>query len=150
MRLTDRDKAILSAVSRYRFLATSHVLSLVPGSRQNIVRRLQCLYHAGFLDRPRAQLPLRYAGELSEFVYSPTRTTLSHLAAKAEETSSRREYKSVSSLFLAHALSISDALIRLEADCRSRGTAFISERDIIEARRQLPALHALAAASPLT
>lgn len=133
MRLTDRDKAILLAVSRYRFLATSHILSLVPGSRQNIVRRLQRLYHAGFLDRPRAQLPLRYAGEVSEFVYAPTRTTLSHLAAQAEETNSRRECKFVSSLFLAHAVSISDALIRLETDCRSRGAIFISEREIIAA-----------------
>lgn len=133
MRLTDRDKAILLAVSRYRFLTTSHILSLVPGSRQNIVRRLQRLYHAGFLDRPRAQLPLRYAGELSEFVYSPTRKTLFHVAAESGETDSWGERKSVSSLFLAHSLSVSDALIRLEADCRLRGTIFIPERDILAA-----------------
>ncbi len=132
MRLTDRDKAILLAVSRYRFLATSHILSLVPGSRQNIVRRLQRLYHAGFLDRPNAQLPLRYAGELSELVYSPTRKTLSHVTALPGETNSGR-VKSVSSLFLAHSLSISDALIRIELDCRLRGITFITERDLLAA-----------------
>lgn len=133
MRLTDRDKAILLAVSRYRFLTTSHILSLVPGSRQNIVRRLQRLYHAGFLDRPKAQLPLHYAGELSEFVYSPTRKTHSHVAAQIGETDSGKECKAVSTLFLAHSLSISDALIRFEADCRLSGTAFIPERDILAA-----------------
>lgn len=133
MRLTDRDKAILLAVSLYRFLTTSHILSLVPGSRQNIVRRLQRLYHAGFLDRPRAQLPLRYAGELSELVYAPTRKTPTHVAVEGGETDSWGERKSVSSLFLAHSLSVSDALIRLEADCRLRGTSFIPERDILVA-----------------
>ena len=133
MRLTDRDKAILLAVSRYRFLTTSHILSLVPGSRQNIVRRLQRLYHAGFLDRPKAQLPLRYAGELSEFLYSPTRKTHSHVAAEIGETDSGKECKAVSTLFLAHSLSISDALIRFEADCRLSGKAFIPERDIMAA-----------------
>ena len=131
MRLTDRDKAILFAVSRYRFLTTSHILSLVPGSHQNIVRRLQSLYHAGFLDRPKAQLPLRYAGELSEFVYSPTSKTNSHVAVESGETDSGKEYKSVSALFLAHSLAISDALICFEADCRLRGAVFISERDIL-------------------
>ena len=141
MRLTDRDKAILLAVSRYRFLTTSHILSLVPGSRQNIVRRLQRLYHVGFLDRPKAQLPLRYAGELSEFVYSPTRKTLFHVAAESGETDSWGERKSVSSLFLAHSLSISDALICFEADCRLRSTSFISERDIMAAYPTRSARH---------
>ena len=133
MRLTDRDKAILLAVSRYRFLTTSHFFSFVAGSRQNIARRLQRLYHAEFLDRPKAQLPLRYAGELSELVYSPTRKTHSHVAAEAGETDSGKECKSVSALFLAHSLSISDALISLERICRLRGTSFIPERDILAA-----------------
>ena len=131
MRLTDRDKAILLVVSRYRFLATSHILSLVPGSRQNIVRRLQRLYHAGFLDRPRAQLPLRYAGELSEFVYSPTSRTLSHVVSAPGATDSRGEVKLVSSLFLAHSLAVSDALIRFESDCRLHSLTFIAETEIL-------------------
>ena len=133
MRLTERDKAILSSVSRYRFLTTSHILSLVPGSRQNLVRRLQRLYHAGFLDRPRGQLPLRYARELFEFVYSPTRQTLSQGVAKSIETDSWGKCRAVSSLFLAHALAVSDALIRFEADCRLHGLSFIAETDIIAA-----------------
>jgi len=120
MRLTDRDRAILSAVARHRFLTTSLVLALIPGSRQNISRRLQGLFHSGFLDRPRAQLPLRYSGELSDFVYCLT-----------GKTDAGRGYKPVTSLFLAHALMVSEALIRIEAECRVRGERFISENVIL-------------------
>ena len=133
VRLTDRDKTILSAVSCYRFLTTSHILSLVSGSRQNVVRRLQRLYHAGFLERPWAQLLLRFTGELSEMVYSPTRKTISPLAAFSGKTVSGKDSRSVSSLFLAHALAVSDALICIEFTCHKEGTTFVAGRRILEA-----------------
>jgi hypothetical protein len=121
-RLTERDKAIIAAVSRYRFLTTSLILSLVPGSRQNVTRRLQRLFHAGFLDRPRAQLPLRYSGEISEIVYCPT-----------SKAGMGRGYKPVTSLFLAHALAVSETLIRIELDCLTQRVHFISEHEILAA-----------------
>ncbi len=133
IRLTDRDKAILSAVVEYRFLTTSLILLLVTGSKQNIRRRLQRLYHAGFLDRPRAQLPLRYAGELFDFVYSSTRKTLSPALAFSRRTVSGKESKKVSSLFLAHALSVSEAQIRIRVLCLLHGLAFISQHEIVSA-----------------
>jgi len=121
-RLTERDKAIISVVSRFRFLTTRQILSLVPGSRQNISRRLQRLYHTGFLDRPRAQLPLRFAGELAEIVYSQSRRTVSG-----------KKYRPISSLFLRHALSVSDTLISVELACRQQRLAFSAEREIVNA-----------------
>lgn len=120
MRLTNRDRSILSAIARYRFLTTSLILALIPGSRQNISRRLQGLFHAGLLDRPRAQLPLRYSGELSEFVYCPTR-----------KSDAGRGYKPVTSLFLAHALMVSEVLIRVESSSRSKGMTFVPESEIL-------------------
>ena len=120
MRLTDRDRAIISVVEHYRFLTTSQILALVPGSRQNIMRRLQRLYHGGFLDRPHAQLPLRFAGEISELVYAPRKTV------------SGKKWKRVSSLFLAHALAVSDAVISIEAACRRQGLHFVTEQEILE------------------
>lgn len=119
-RLTERDKAIIAVVSRYRFVTTSLILSLVPGSRQNVTRRLQRLYHAGFLDRPHSQLSLRYTGEISEIVYS--------LTPKSEMG---RGSKPVTSLFLAHALAVSEALIRIESDSDSKGARFVSEFGIL-------------------
>lgn len=120
MRLTDRDRAILSVVEHYRFLTTSQILSLVPGSQQNIMRRLQRLYHGGSLDRPHAQLPLRFAGKISELVYAPRKTV------------SGKEWKRVSSLFLAHALAVSDVVISIEAACCRHGLRFVTEQEILE------------------
>jgi hypothetical protein len=128
-RLTERDRAIISAIARFRFLSTGHILSLVPGSRQNIVRRLQRLYHAGFLDRPHAQLPLRFAGYLFEMVYAPSQKT--HVRATEEGTVSGKKCGQVSSLFLRHALSVSDSLIAVELACRQRGLVFTTEQDIV-------------------
>ena len=136
LRLTDRDRAVLSVVCRFRFLATSQILSLIPGSHQNLRRRLQLLYHAGFLDRPEAQMPLRSAGELSEIVYSPSEKTLSLLGRFSSE--SRR----VTSLFLSHALAISTILVTIEIARRRHGAPLFSEEDILsrkptETRRRI-------------
>jgi Replication-relaxation len=120
VRLTDRDRAILSVVEHYRFLTTSQILSLMPGSRQNIMRRLHRLYHGGSLDRPHAQLPLRFAGEIAELVYAPRKTV------------SGKQWKRVSSLFLPHALAVSDAVISIEAACRTHGLRFVTEQEILE------------------
>jgi hypothetical protein len=127
--LTERDKAILSAVSRFRFLTTSHIHSLVSGSGQSISRRLQRLYHAGFLDRPIEQLPLRFSGDLSELVYAPT-ARIPALEIPRGTVSGKR-YGRISSLFLQHALSVSDALIAVELACRREGIAFTTEQEIV-------------------
>jgi hypothetical protein len=132
IRLTDRDKAILSAVRKYRLLTTSQILSLVPGSRQNIVRRLQLLYHAGFLDRPKTQLPLRYTGELFELAYAPTRKAATVTAAADGETASGKECKPISSLSVAHTLSVSEALISIETACKLSGIQFFDEQAILD------------------
>jgi len=132
IRLTTRDKAILSTVCRYRYLTASHILSLVSGSRQNIVRRLQRLYHAGFLDRPRAQLPLRFAGNLSEIVYAPTRKTIAHCQGDAGKSDPRETYKQTTSQFLSHALSVSDSLISIESACKKSGIRFVGEEEILD------------------
>ncbi len=56
MRLTPRDEEILRAVFRHRFLRSNQIARIVSGSRQQLLRRLQSLYHHGYLERPRCQL----------------------------------------------------------------------------------------------
>jgi hypothetical protein len=56
MALTQRDRQRVRRVFQHRFLRSTHILSLLGGSRQQILRRLQLLYHHGCLDRPRAQV----------------------------------------------------------------------------------------------
>ena len=49
--LTARDLEILQAVYRYRYLEARHIRALVTGSDQQITRRLQGLFHNGYLGR---------------------------------------------------------------------------------------------------
>jgi hypothetical protein len=63
---TERDRQVVRLVAEYRLLESSDIQLLVGGSAQNILRRLQALFHAGYLDRPRQQL-LRGNGR---FIYA--------------------------------------------------------------------------------
>jgi hypothetical protein len=49
--LTARDIEILEVVYRYRYLEAMHIRALVGGSGQQITRRLQGLFHNGYLGR---------------------------------------------------------------------------------------------------
>lgn len=64
--MQDRDKAVVQLVADYGVVSSEEIGALTRGSRQTLLRRLQCLYHAGYLDRPRRQQligngPLVYA-----------------------------------------------------------------------------------------
>ena len=54
--LTERDHKIIRLVHRHRFLRSHQIITLIGGSAQNLSRRLQWLFHHGYLERPRAQL----------------------------------------------------------------------------------------------
>src|ERR1035437_1866799 len=69
LELTERDREIILLVHRFRFLRSSHICSLVPGSPQQLLRRLKLLYHHGFLERPRAQLDYYHKGGSRRMVY---------------------------------------------------------------------------------
>lgn len=53
--ITEGDLDILRAVWRFRFLTSEHLLLLTGRKQSTVQSRLRLLYHAGFLDRPRAQ-----------------------------------------------------------------------------------------------
>jgi hypothetical protein len=57
VQLTDRDRAIIEQVHRHRFLRSSHIAALLGGSTQQLLRRLQRLYHKGYLERTRSGCP---------------------------------------------------------------------------------------------
>src|SRR4051812_49435824 len=56
MALTPRDVGLIRAVATHRFLRSTHLVALAEGSAQVTLRRLQLLFHHGYLDRPRSQL----------------------------------------------------------------------------------------------
>jgi Replication-relaxation len=55
-RLTDDDVVIIRQLARHRFLRSTHIAVLVGRSLDRTNDRLKCLFHAGYIDRPRAQL----------------------------------------------------------------------------------------------
>jgi DNA-binding Lrp family transcriptional regulator len=55
-RLTDDDVAIVRHLARHRFLRSTHIAALVGRSLDRTNDRLAKLFHAGYVDRPRAQL----------------------------------------------------------------------------------------------
>jgi len=56
VRLQERDIRIIGLVHDYRFLNSDQIKLLTDGSEQGISRRLQKLFHHGFLDRPPSQI----------------------------------------------------------------------------------------------
>ena len=68
--LTQRDVEILALVESFRLATSEHIQALAPGSNQNILRRLQKLFHAGYLDRLR-EAP-GYGGGSQKMVYAIT------------------------------------------------------------------------------
>jgi hypothetical protein len=55
-RVTDDDVVILRLLARHRFLRSTHIAALVDRSLDRTNDRLCRLFHAGYIDRPRAQL----------------------------------------------------------------------------------------------
>ncbi|MGC2463220.1 MAG: replication-relaxation family protein [Steroidobacteraceae bacterium] len=55
-RLTDDDVVIVRVIARHRLIRSTHIASLVGRSLDRTNDRLMRLFHAGYVDRPRAQL----------------------------------------------------------------------------------------------
>jgi hypothetical protein len=126
-------------VHSHRFLRSSHIVSLLSGSPQQIVRRLQLLYHHGYLERPRAQLDYFYKPGSREMVYG-----LADKGAKvlARETNIGRELRwseknrSVGRPYLEHALMVSDVMVALELACRRTNVRFLTEADLLVRKKE--------------
>lgn len=122
LRLTDRDQDILRLVHRHRFLRSDHLTALLPGSAQQLLRRLQRLYHHGYLDRPTCQID-RYKSGSSPMVYGIGNKGAGWL--KREQGVPYRQLDwgdkgQVGRLFLDHALLVSDVMVALALACRRR------------------------------
>jgi len=125
IQLTERDRMIVRCVFRHRFLRSWQIAALVGGSKQAILRRLQLLYHHGYLERPRAQIEYYQPGGSRTFVYGLGDRGVELLRlgmnapTRALEWSAKN--RAVKRLFLEHALLVSDVMVALELACRQHG-----------------------------
>src|SRR6266404_4916083 len=69
-RLTDDDVVMVRLLARHRFLRSTHIAALVGRSLDRTNDRLSRLFHAGYLDRPRAQLDYYPTSGSAPMVYA--------------------------------------------------------------------------------
>ena len=149
MRLTPRDEEILRAVFRHRFLRSNQIARIVPGSRQQLLRRLQSLYHHGYLERPRCQLDYFERGGSRSMVYGLGNRGVAFLRRRENIPAHRLDWsvrnRSVRRLFLEHALLIAEVMLAFEETCRHRGNVRLLADDALPlpdtTRRQREPFH---------
>ena len=135
LEVTARDTMILKAIHSHRFLRSWHVTALIGGSGQQILRRLQLLYHHGFLERPRAQLEYYHRGGSKHFVYGLGSKGAHHLAQATGLSTDTVDWgeknRSVGRIYLEHALLVSDVTVALKIDCKKSGVVFLTPDSLL-------------------
>jgi len=123
--------AIIKHVSRHRFLRSWQVAALVGGSKQRVLRRLQLLYHHGFLERPRAQIEYYEPGGSRSIVHGLAQRGANLLGPSVEPLEWNTKNGAVKRLFLEHALMVSDVMVTLELACRQHeGVRFLHAAEL--------------------
>jgi len=130
--ITERDEEILKIVARHRFATSAHITVLIeamlPGSSdQQILRRLQYLFHAGYLARPKAQVDAYKAGGGSRpLVYALGNRGIDLLAARHDFRRASVDWTAKARTAVRgeidHTLEITDFMVTLEIAARRRGT----------------------------
>lgn len=112
-------------VNRHRFLRSHHVVDLVGGSQQQVLRRLQKLYQHGYLERPICQIDYYHKGGSKSIAYCLASRGAAHLRRMHNTPFSRLDWISRTDvrkrLFLEHSLMVSDIMVAIEAACGKRG-----------------------------
>src|SRR5207253_8153497 len=69
-RLTEDDVEIVRVVARHRLIRSTHIAALVGRSLDRTNDRLMRLFHAGYIDRPRAQLDRFPSSGSAHYIYA--------------------------------------------------------------------------------
>jgi len=128
--LTQRDFEILRQVARHRFLDSQQITLLIEGSPQQVLRRLQRLFHHGYLDRPHAQV--RY---FSEDGSRPMVYALASAGARAIAVPGQRRHRydnrNLKQLYMQHTLQVSDVMVAFTRATRSaKAPRLLLEEDL--------------------
>ena len=125
MQLTQRDREIIRLVHRHRFLRSPQIAALMDDNSQQLLRRLQVLYHHGYLERPRAQIDYYHQGGTRHIVYGlgnkGGQLMQRELGMARYKLSWGEKNRAVRGMFLEHALLVSDVMVALELTCRKTG-----------------------------
>ena len=122
--MTDSDLEIVSLLARHRFLRSTHIAALVDRSVDRVNDRLLRLFHAGYVDRPRAQLDYYPTSGSAPFIYALADQG-AHLLAAHDSTNTfdaewGRKNRSAGRPFIEHQIEIMDFYVSLQLAVRRR------------------------------
>src|SRR5216684_3607798 len=123
-RLTDDDIVIVRQLARYRFLRSTHIAALIGRSLDRTNDRLCRLFHAGYLDRPRAQLDYYPTAGSAPLVYAladrVARLLMERYGIGFANLEWSRKNRQAGRPFIEHQLEIIDFYVALQAAARNR------------------------------
>ncbi|HEY3572057.1 MAG TPA: replication-relaxation family protein [Thermoanaerobaculia bacterium] len=124
--ITARDREVLELVNENRLLTSAQIAALLGETSPHLLRRLQLLYHARFLDRPRTQI--------EDLVRNPgSRPMIYALGTAGAELLGVNPPKVPKLQYLEHAVTVSAVIVALTLSCRERGNVrVITWREILE------------------
>jgi hypothetical protein len=128
IKLTERDHKIIRLIRRHRFLRSHQIIVLIGGSAQNLSRRLQWLFHHGYLERPRAQLQYYERTGSQTIAYGLGNKSGSLL--QLNPASWGEKNRGIGRMYLAHALLVSDVMVALELACRRHRIRLLHEDEL--------------------
>lgn len=137
-RLTDGDIEIVRLLARHRFLRSTHIAALVGRSLDRVNDRLLRLFHAGYVDRPRAQLDRYPDSGSAPMVYALANRGARLLAEHDGSPYSASEWSwkngGVGRPFIEHQLEVMDFYVALQIATRDRkDVALIHPRELVAA-----------------
>ncbi|WFU37168.1 replication-relaxation family protein [Bradyrhizobium brasilense] len=139
-RIAEGDVLILRQLARHRFLRSTHISALIGRSLDRTNDRLCRLYHAGYVDRPRAQLDYYPTSGSAPMVYALGdlgAQLLSECGVEFANHELSRKSREAGRPFLEHQLEIVDFHVALEQSTRGRSDVqLICPEEIIANSRE--------------
>jgi hypothetical protein len=134
-RLTDGDLQIVRTIGRHRFLRSIHVAALVGRSLDRTNERLRRLFHAGYIDRPKAQLDYYPTAGSAPMAYALADRGVRLLVEnglESENLTVSRNNQQAGRPFIEHQLEIAEFSVALElAAQRHRDIRLIHSDELI-------------------
>ncbi len=123
-RVTEDDIMIIRQIAQHRFVRSTHIAALVGRSVERTNNRLSRLFHAGYVDRPRAQLDYYPTSGSAPMVYAladgGARLLRERFGVEVAHADWSRKNQDAGRPFIEHQLEIVDFYVTLQLATRGR------------------------------
>jgi DNA-binding Lrp family transcriptional regulator len=134
-RLTDDDIEIVRLLARHRFLRSTHIAALVGRSLDAVNRRLNGLFHHGYIDRPRAQLDYYPTAGSAPIAYAladrGARLLIDRHGINFGKVEWSRNNHRAGRPYIEHQLEIVDFCVAVESATRNRADTRLNYPDVM-------------------